>query len=178
MSLIKDAEVAREIHNEIENLVSLQHRSDIRLGEKLFLIKKGSLYKKAQGEGINTWVDYLRQPEINIPVSRANKLIIIYEHFIIDLGLDIDQIDGTPTYALTYIASKNLTDIDSINDLLLDSRSLTEKDFKEKYHDDIEQTARTYTYLVMRKCVETGSMEKVHGIKSEDIVNKLNINNE
>lgn len=175
MSIQTEAVQARELHNEIEGLVRLQVSSDIHLASKLYEIKETGLYKKAVGEGINTWVDYLRQPEINITPHRANKLVKMYEHFVVGLGYEIDVLDGVPLYALSYIADKGFNDVDAIDDLFDDARHLTEKDFKEKYHDEVDGGQRTYTFLIMKKCVETGSMEKVHNIKSEDIISAFNL---
>lgn len=175
------SEQAHELHTEVESLVKLQFRSDIRLGEKLYALKKQNLYKKAIGEGISTWEDYLRQPEVNLTPYRAAKLLRLYEHFILKIGYEPGDLDGVPTYALDYIAARHLQDVVQISSLLDDARYLSASDFKEKYHDEVEQSERTYTYMIMRKCVETGNMEKVHvgkeGLKitSEDIQQLMNV---
>lgn len=175
MSQLSQATNAHELHTDVETLVKASFRQDIRLGEKLYHLKSGGLYKKAIGSGINTWGDYIKQPEVNLTAHRANKLIRLYEHFILQIGYKPEDLDGVPTYALDYIASKNLFDVTAISVLLDDARVLTAKDFREKYHDEVEKTERTYTYLIMRKCVETGNMEKVHDIKSDEIKSKFNI---
>ena len=174
-SNLETASAAHELHTEIESLVKSSFRHDIRLGQKLHDIKQNSWYKKAVGAGINTWGDYLKQPEVNITAYRAAKLIRLYEHFILEVGYKAQDLDGVPTYALDYIADKGLTDKDGVDSLLDDARFLSAKDFKERYHDDITRTARTYTYLIMRKCVETGNMEKVHEISSDKIQEAFNL---
>ena len=76
-SRVFQATQAHELHTEVEVLVKSQFRSDIRLGEKLYVLKRENLYKKAIGEGISTWGDYLRQPEVSITAFRAAKLILL-----------------------------------------------------------------------------------------------------
>jgi hypothetical protein len=174
MSLLTEATQARELHLEVETLVRSQARSDMRLAEKLFFLKKHNLYKKAIGEGINTWVDYLKQPEVNISLHKANKLIKIYQHFDM-LGYKMEEIESVPLHALAHVAEKGAVDVQQIDELLEDAKVLSQTDFKEKYHDTVESGARTYTYLIMKKCVETGSLEKVHNISSEKIVEAFNL---
>jgi len=174
-SRVFQATQAHELHTEIESLVKSQFRSDIRLGEKLYVLKRDNLYKKAIGEGISTWGDYLRQPEISITPFRAAKLIRLYEHFILRIGYQPGDLDGVPTYALDYISAKGLRDVVQIDTLLGDARVLSAKDFREKYHDDVEQTERTYSYMVMRRCKETNNIEKVHDISSDIIKEKFNL---
>lgn len=166
-------QIAFELHNEIGSLVKSQLKGEIKLAQKLHDIKRGEFYKEAVGQGIDTWVDYLRQPEVNITPYRASKLIRLYEHFILGLGYQQEQLEGVPTFALDFIARKGLLDVVGINTLIDDARALSEKDWKDKYHDDIEGGARTYTYLIMRKCVETGRLEKVHDIPSDEIIEKF-----
>lgn len=175
LSNLATAGIAHELHTEIGTLVKSSFRNDIRLGQKLHDIKQHGWYKKAVGAGINTWGDYLKQPEVNITAYRAAKLIRLYEHFILGVGYQAEDLDGVPTYALDYIATRGLTDKARIDDLLGDARFLSANDFKEKYQDDIVSTERTYTYLIMRKCVETGNLEKVHDIKSDDIKEAFNL---
>lgn len=169
VSRITQSIQGHELHMEVEALVKSQFRSDIRLGEKLYALKKQNLYKKAIGEGISTWEDYIRQPEVNLTAYRAAKLIRLYEHFILRIGYKPGDLDGVPTYALDYIASRNLQDVVLIDTLLDDAKVLSVKDFKERYHDEVQQTERTYKYMIMRKCVETGNLDKVHDISSEAI---------
>lgn len=159
---------AHDIHRDVVGYVDIQIRSDILLGQSLFLLKKDNLFKKAIGAGIDTWADYLKQPEINISKSRAEKLIKAYQYFVLNLRFTVEELHGVPLYALSIIAEK-VAARKKVEELINDARVLSEKDFKEKYHDDVTQTTRTYRYMVMKKCVETGSMEKLHDITSEEI---------
>ena len=166
-SRITQAVEGHELHEEVQALVKSQFHSDIRLGEKLYALKKNNLYKKAIGDGISTWEDYIRQPEVNLTAHRAAKLIRLYEHFILKIGYSAGDLDGVPTYALDYIASRNLQDVVLIGTLLDDAKVLSAKDFRERYHDEVQQTERTYVYMIMRRCKETNNIEKVHDISSD-----------
>lgn len=170
-----EAEVAHNLHLQIGMLTKNQLRCDMLLGLRLYEIKSTGYYKKAVGDGATTWVDYLAQSEVNIPVSRARKLIRVYKHFCLHLSYAPESLEGVPLYALDYIASRELVDVDGIDTLLADARVLTQKDFRERYHDEVVQTERTYSYLIMKKCNETSSMEKIHDVDSEMIKRAFNL---
>jgi len=154
--------------------------TDLELARNLYLLKEDDNWMEAFGDseqsGITTWSEYLSQPEVNISRYRADKLIRIYKHFS-DLDL-IESVIDCPVNALDHIARNNITDSGKIVELVADAENLSPKDFKEKFHDETTDGNRTYTYLVMKRCVETGTMTKVHGIEShtiEKIISKLDI---
>lgn len=165
--------MAHELHKDLQSLVKSHAKNEVRLGEYLYNLKLNGLYKKAVGEGINTWVDYLKQPEVNITQHRANKLCKIYKHFCLDLEIEPEDIEGIPVYALSHISEKGLTDKDAVYKMLEHAMVLSEKDFKEQYHDEVGAEERTYTYLVMKKCDQTGTMQKVHGINTQSLLEFL-----
>ena len=63
-----------------------------------------------------------------------------------------------------------------IESYLDQAKMLSDKDFREAMVENQNITDRTYTYSVMKRCKETGSMTKVHGLDSDDIKNKFNLN--
>ena len=76
-----------------------------------------------------------------------------------------------------------MADNDKVDELLEDARFLAQKDFKDRLYDrqiesSNDETERTYTYLIMKRCKETSNLTRVFGIESsqiEDWVAKLNI---
>lgn len=158
-----------EQHQKFLALCRKEKLRDIVLGGQLWVMKQFNTYRLATG--VDTWEDYLAQPEVNISKHRASKLISIYVYFAEHLKYLPEELVDVPTYALEYIRKKQLDDRPTIDKLLEDSKILSKKDFIENFHDDIVQTDRTYTYLLMRKCNETGALVKVHDVPLSELFN-------
>lgn len=161
-------------HTELVEHVKHDRISELALGRLLHNLKRDDAWMDAVGEGgLTRWSDYLSQPEINITQYRANKLIRIYKYFK-ELGMVTAVID-CPINALDQIARHNVTDSGAIVDLIMKAEHLSAKDFKEEFHDITTDGNRTYTYLVMKRCNETGIMSKVHEIDSREIKSKFDL---
>lgn len=156
---------AHEAHRQLVDAIGLSKRNYLQAAKLLSQLK--SEYKLAVGEGIDTWQEYVSQPEIGLSVGEANRLAQIYDTFITKLGYDEDFISHIPQKNLHYLlplAKKN----EDITSLVEDAAHLSQKDFRERvyeYKNDTDE--RTYSYLLMRKCDQTGSLSKVHGIESD-----------
>ncbi len=145
------------------------------MGKLLYELKQSSKFKLAIGKGIDTWDDYIAQPEIQLSKGEAERLSQIYEYFVIQYGISEEELSEVPIKSLHYllpIAKKN-EDKDDMKEMVLSASTLSQKDFKErigelKYGDD-----RTYEYLVMKRCIQTGTLTKVHDISSQDIKNSF-----
>lgn len=157
----------REQHEKFLTLCRKEKIRDIVLGGQLWVMKQFNTYRLATG--VTTWEEYLEQPEVNISKHRASKLIGLYIYFVEQLKLSPEEITDVPTYALEYIRKADISDRATIQELFSDAVHLSRKDFREKFHDDVVQTERTYTYLLMKKCVETGTMTKVHDVPLSEL---------
>lgn len=148
------------------------------MGKLLRELKDGDKYKEAVGAGIDTWNDYLAQPEIGLSIGEANRLVQIYGEFVVRLGFDEEYVATIPLKSIHYLLPivKSMDGEDDVDGLLEDARNLSQKDFKERLfeikHEDKE---RTYEYLVMEKCIETGNMTKVHDVNSDLIKETFNL---
>lgn len=149
----------------------IAREDDWVLAKLLYNIRRYELWRLATG-GVDTWEDYLKQPEIGISKHKADKLIRIYDYFITSGYYTVEELAGVPWYALDYVAKRKSG---RHRELLEASKHLTQKDFKEHYFDVEEGGDRTYTFVVMKKCDQTGNLEKVHGIESEFIKEKLGL---
>lgn len=156
-----------EQHQKFLTLCRKEKIRDIVLGGQLWVMKQFNTYRIATG--VNTWEEYLEQPEVNISKHRASKLVGLYIYFVEQLKLSPEEITDVPTYALDYIKKAELNDKLQIISIFDDSKYLSKKDFKEKFHDDVVQTERTYSYLLMKKCNETGNMVKVHDVPLSEL---------
>lgn len=150
----------------------------VLMGKLLYSLKTDDSFQEAVGEGIDTWEDYIQQPEIGLSKGEANRLVQIYEHFIDRLGFTHEIVSEVPVKNLHYLLPivKDMDNVDEVGALLADATMLSQKDFKERLYDiKHEEDERTYGYLIMKKTVETGNMVKVHDISSEDIKSKFSL---
>lgn len=173
---MKNNKEGYEAHSKLASLVKKEKSNELGLAYYLYVLKRYDLWRHAVG-GIDRWEDYLKQPEINISTRKANQLIRIWNFFVVkNSGYDISEIPINLLDMITRVESK-----EHIEELLEAARTLSQSDFKERYLDITKGSSekdadRTYSYMVMRKCNETGNMAKVHEITSEDIIQKFNLN--
>jgi len=167
-----------ELHIQLVQVVGYSKKSFVLMGKLLSELKMGEVYQQAIGEGINTWIDYISQPEIGLSKGEADRLIQIYEEFVMRLGFTEDFISSIPIKNIHYLLPivKKHDDAMNVLELLEDAQQLSQKDFRERvYEAKNEDAERTYEFLIMRKCVETGTLSKVHDISSDQIKEKFDV---
>ncbi|HRF70290.1 MAG TPA: hypothetical protein PKV66_02540 [Candidatus Pelethenecus sp.] len=154
-------------------------------GKLLSMLRKNSLYRDTVGEGINSWHEFLAQPEIGMSPTQANKLLNIYELFIKKLNYAEEEIIKIPIKTLNYLVKRKeeFEELgkDKQEEIIEQAKVLSFKDFKEAYFDQKNEDnkkgeVRTFTYVLMQKCDQTGNMTKVHAISSDELemfVNKM-----
>lgn len=170
--------VALKFHNSLVTLRSVERISFLTTAELLYRLKFSDSYKEAVGSGADTWRDYLAQPEINLTVTEANKLVDIYKTFVRDHGFKKSELALVPVRHLEYLlAHAKTASRKEVEKLLADAENLSFTDLKARFYDvkTKEKGTRTYQYVVMKKCVEDGTMVKVHGTESEVIQEKLGL---
>lgn len=165
-----------KLHEALKYVVHLSKRSFVMTGRILHELKKDDKYMQAVGKGADTWKDYLRQPEIGLSEGEASRLMQIYEEFILRLGYDEDTISSVPVKNMHYLLplAKRLENKEEVDELVADATLLSQKDFKERIFDvKVEESGgdlkRTFEYVIMRKTLETGAMDRVHEIDSDMI---------
>jgi len=157
------------LHQQLVEVILHSKKSFVVMGKLLYELKNKSLFKKAVGDGIETWEDYIQQPEIGLSRGEADRLLQIYEQFVLRYGFDEDFVSGVPIKNLHYLLPLAKGDKDAnMEELLSAAKELSQRDFRERV-GEIKYETRTYEYLVMKRCVETGSLSKVHDIDSEII---------
>jgi hypothetical protein len=163
------------------NALSVLRKSDTFLyltqGEILNKLRNDELYKLTNG-GMD-WEDYLRQPEVSLTTGQARQMIEVYQLFCVNMGMTAEDLGWFPLPALKFILNKykkgHVDNIGKIKEILEASKHLSLRDLREHYHDEVIQMERTYEYVIMKRCKETNNINKVHGIESEDIKNKFNL---
>jgi hypothetical protein len=153
----------------IEDYKTALHLTGKRLGEA----KEN--YKELVGEGIDTWADFVQQSEIGLTVREANSLIKLANWMeVVELPLDHLNLSTA-----RFCSLRGITDESLIEDMMV----LSLKDFKEAHADLLDETGvkkRTgeFEYLVFKRDKDTNSLSKVHGVSSEIIKEKLEIEDE
>ena len=157
-------------HHHIHLLESISEfkMSYLMLAEALNDAKEDEYWHTEIGEGVGGLSDYLSMPEIGLTVRECNEMVAVLDlvrtHF-------SDTYRNVPLATLKYMAKRGITDTEMVDA----AQHLTIKDFKERNFDHTteDKGERTYTYMVMKKCNETGNMTKVHGVESEEVLEAL-----
>lgn len=143
----------------------------LAMGLVLKNLKENSRWRESVGDGgIETWDDFLKQPEIGISRLEADRMMKAYSVLVEEKGYSIEDLKNIPVASI-----KRLIEIDIDDNVIEQAKTLTTKDFKEAIAENNNIQERTYTYMVMRRCKETGNMTKVHGITSEEIKGTFNL---
>lgn len=169
---------SHETHEQLKQIVQFSKKSFVAMGALLHQLYQDDGFLDAVGEGIDTWEQYLAQPEIGLSTKEASRLMQIYEVFVLRLDYDEDSVAKIPIKSLHYLlpiakkAVEQKSDISIVDGLVHDATNLSQKDFRERIYDvkTEEQGERTYSYLVMKRCNETNTITKIPGIESEEIL--------
>lgn len=167
-----------ELHEKLLESISYTKKGFIIIGKLLYELKNDNTFALAIGAGIDSWRDYLSQPEIGLTIGEASRLIQIYEEFVLRLGLSEDIVASIPIKNLHYLLpiAKQAQTVEDMGGLVGDAQTLSQKDFKERlYEVKHYEDERTYGYLVMKRCIETGVLSRVHDISSEMLKRTFNL---
>jgi hypothetical protein len=146
---------------------------DITRGKLLWELKANNLYREAFGEGVDTWEEFLRSPEIAISTSEANRMMQMYEYFVIKYKLDEEELTTVPIKSLHHMLPRlkaGEIEEEQLEELIHAGKTLTFNEFKERLQDMQTGQARTYQFSVMKRCNETGNLSRVQDITHEEIL--------
>lgn len=167
------------LHKELLDIIRISKKSKIVLGSILADLKANDNFKDAVGMGADTWPDYLRQPEIALSPHEASAMIKLYEELCVRLGYDVATASEIPNKNLQYLLPliKNLEPGDEVDELIADATLLSQKDFKEKLWDKRKGTSgvRRFEYFIMRKTLDTNTLDRVHDIDSDTLISDYNL---
>ncbi len=167
---------AYELHTELVTIINYSRRSFVAMGKLLYELRLGDNFTKAIGAGIDTWDDYIAQPEIHLSRGESERLMQIYDYFVLRNGISEDELSEAPIKSLHYLLpmAKKENNLD-ISEMVKSASTLSQRDFREVVGDIHYGDGRTYEYMVMKRCFETGSLTKVHDITSEQIKETYNL---
>lgn len=150
---------AYEIHKEIEKLAQVKNTSSLALGEKLYAIKEGRMYRDITGD--NNFSTYLGSPEIKISPSTAFRYIAIYKKYIKELGLGYEDIYGLDTASLYTVAK--VVNKENIDEWLTNVKELSRSDIIRlvKFPDtDVMDCEHKWKEDVRYKCEKCGEITR------------------
>jgi len=139
---------------------------------RLFMLELGEEFKKVKEEEeyegfADTFIDMVKSPEIGFTVHEAETLIKMYDKFC------LLEVDDLPSHNIMKMMANKKVDMD----LLESAQTLSVADFRELIKDkELGTQDRTYTYEIIKRAVETGSIKKVYGEELEQA--KQNLLNE
>lgn len=164
---------ARQLVDSLISLQKVRRKIDVERGRILYQLRANRLYLSAYGEGVDTWEEFLRSPEIGLSISEANRAMQLYEYFVIRYQVDERVLEAIPVRTLTHILPSlklNSVSQESLQEILSSAKELTFFEFKERLRDIQHGTERTYSYMVMRRCNETKNLSRVIEISSDNIL--------
>lgn len=173
MTTISKTDEAHQLVSELISIQKVRRKIDVARGKLLWQLHANNLFKQAFGEGVDTWEEFVRSPEIGLTVSEANRAMQLYEYFVIKFMVSEKELEQVPVRALTHILPRLKAgdfDLAHVEELLSSAQSLTFFEFKERVRDMEFGPDRTYSYMVMRRCNETKNLSKVVEISNEDIL--------
>jgi hypothetical protein len=166
-SNIKKSEDAQELYKDVVEMQKTLRRLSSALGVMLKKLKYNNVWKKAIGDGVSTWRDFLGQPEISLTEHEARFLMSLGER-VAKYGNSAFDVQMN---ALKFVFKHEKDGENVVRELLAAAQVLPLKELKELRHDvKTDNAPRTYKYVVMKKCNETGNLSMVHTVKNEELV--------
>lgn len=135
-----------------------------------FVLELGSSFKHMKEnktyEGFaDSFIDAVKSPEVGFTPLEANTLIKMYDMFCM---LEVDEL---PSHHSMKLMVNKKVDMD----MLESAKTLSLTDFKESIKDEeIGTQERTYKYEIIKRTVETGSINRVYGEELEEAVKEIN----
>lgn len=134
-----------------------------------FLIELGAAFKdyrdtEAWRGRADTFIDYIKSPEIGFTNAEVQTLIKMYDMFC------LLEPDDLPSHHSMKLMVNKKVDMD----LLTAAQTLSVTDFKESIKDkQLGTQDRTYTYEIIRRTKETGNINKVYGDEIKEALKKI-----
>lgn len=147
----------------------MENIKELATAYRKFLLELGHEFKSVRDnqeyEGYaDTFVDFVKSPEIGFNPSEATTLIKLYDMFCL---LESDQLPSHHNMKLMLNKGIDMG-------LLESAQTLTPTDFKELIKDEETGTQqRTYRYEIIKRCNETGNIKRVYEEELPDALKEL-----
>lgn len=164
---------AHEDYKKLLDVLKLGRMAGALLGQQLYRLNANRAWQQATGDECS-WEEFLKMPEINLDKREATRAMEIYEEFCIKREYSVEMLAEAGTKNLHYLlpmVKQNKIQKKDIDGLLKSGATLTQAGFKERLQDVKNPGGeRHYEFVLMRRCIETNNLQKVHEVESDDIV--------
>ena len=154
------------IFNSYQTLKSLNKINsgiDLQLAKELTYMKHNDNYKVAMGDDDATWKSFVAQPELQpLKISKAYRLVRVYETYIEKLGLKEEDIIGIDSNSLMRLST--VVNANNVADWLAKAQSLSRSDlYRELNFGEINELECEHDWRVktVRTCKKCGAKENV-----------------
>lgn len=143
---------------------------ELAIAYRKFLLELGEAFKETRDRGLwsgraDTFIDYIKSPEIGFSVAEVQSLIRMYDMFCL-----LEPEDLPSHHAMKIMASRRVD-----MEMLDAANTLSVTDFKEILKDkELGTQERTYKYEIIKRSTESGSINKVYGDELKDALKILN----
>lgn len=169
---LQKSEAAFKDYEILMNTIMVHRGSAILIGKGLYYMHDSETYKFV---GSDTWHDFLKT--LGISVSEANRSMDLYETFCLKMGYPVEELAEAKTKSLHYllpVAKSGTIPEPRIRELVEDAKHLTQNQFRENIFDAKPgEGLRTYKFVLMRKCNETGTLQRMQEITHETIIKAM-----
>ena len=155
---------AKQIFLAFQELKTLQKTVsgiDFQQAEALAFMKRDKNYKIIMGYDETTWPAFIAQPELQpLTVSKADRLIKIYDTYIVGLHLKEKDLEGIDTNSLQRLA--NIVDEFNVEKWLEKARTLSRSDlYKEIRFGKVKEEECKHKWSVkeIKTCKVCGARE-------------------
>ena len=152
-----------EAYQRLQSLQGASRGVDLELAKELSELKKDENYRIIMGDTEASWKAFLCQPEINLHVAKADRLVKIYQKYIQELGLSTEDIYGVDSNILVRLAS--VVTKDNVGEWIEKAKNLSRADvYREIKFGAIDEMKceHNYTRKIVCTCVKCGTRKIEH----------------
>lgn len=157
---MKDKELANNYLNDTLSLKRLTEKNFLELGQRLMKIRDEQLFLATH----SSFVEFLW--DMKMTESTASKIINIYSHFILHLGIDQEHLLDAGGWTTVYQLKDLAKDKDTAEEWLHKAAVLSPKDFKttleEARSGKKQEDCEKHEFVTFRWCKHCHLKEKVY----------------
>ena len=150
-------------YQRVKNIQRYNSGLDFELAKELTHLKKDKNFRKLMGDEKFSWKAFVAQPELQpLNISKANRLVCIYDNFVIRLGVPEQDLKGIDTHSLHRLAT--VVDKDTVEEWLEKAKNLSRSDlYREINFGNVKETEceHEWKYKQERKCIKCGVKELI-----------------
>lgn len=141
-----------EAYQQVKNLQQSTVGFDLALAKQLSYLKAKKRYKTILGYPEASWKTFLAQPELKITYSKSQRLVAIYDIYIVQLGLQPEEIMGVDTNSLYRM--KGVVNKENVKEWLEKAKELSRLDLtRELKFGHVDEMTCNHDFECKEMCV-------------------------